>query len=192
MTMLTGVPDAAAVQGRWKWLVVMGVVFAILGVLALGNAVQATLITTQVIGVLLMIAAVFQLVAAFTGARSVGMRLLSILLAILYVVVGYDLLADPIQGAITLTLVLAIFLFAGGIVRIATSVMTRGEHWVWVFAIGIIDVLLGFWLWTGIPFTGIAIGIFVGLELLMAGILWIVIGFSLRGGGQPTSQPAAA
>ena len=91
-----------------------------------------------------------------------------------------------------MTLVLAIFLFAGGIVRIVTSVMTRGEHWVWVLAIGIIDVLLGFWLWTGIPFTGIAIGIFVGLELLMAGILWIVIGFSLRGGGQPTSQPATA
>lgn len=191
MTMLTGVPDAAALQGRWKWLVVLGVVFVVLGILALGNAVQATLITTQVIGVLLMIAAVFQLVAAFTGSRSVGMRLLSILLAILYVIVGYDLLADPIQGAITLTLVLAIFLFIGGIVRIATSIMTRGEHWVWVFAIGIIDVLLGFWLWTGIPFTGIAIGIFVGIELLMAGILWIAIGFGLRRGA-PAGQPAVA
>ena len=43
-----------------------------------------------------------------------------------------------------------------------------------------INVLLGLWLWSGIPVSGIAIGFFVGFELLLAGIVWIMGGWMSR------------
>ena len=55
--------------------------------------------------------------------------------------------------------------------------------------LGVLNILLGIWLWTGIPLSGIAIGIFVGLQLLVAGMAWIIAGFM---GGSGSEQPAAA
>ena len=46
--------------------------------------------------------------------------------------------------------------------------------------LGGITILLGIWFWTGIPYTGLAIGFFVGFGLLMAGFSWIALGWAVR------------
>ena len=58
--------------------------------------------------------------------------------------------------------------------------MERPSHTAWLVVAAIISLLLGVWLITGIPYTGVAIGLFVGIELLMAGIIWIVVAWSAR------------
>ena len=47
-----------------------------------------------------------------------------------------------------------------------------------MIVLGIINILLGFWIWSGIPVSGIVIGVFVGLQLLIAGMAWIIAGFT--------------
>ncbi len=178
--------EGAGPQLSSGWLIGIGAVLVILGLIALGNVLDATLVTTIIVGWLLVFAGVMHLVSIFAGGASLGWRLLQGLLGILYIVVGIEIVYDPIAGAITLTVVVALMLIIDGIIRIVSAIMDRGEGWVWVLLLGVLNILLGAWLWTGIPVSGIVIGLFVGLQLLFAGIMWIVLGFSAR------SAPAAA
>ncbi|MFL5755125.1 MAG: HdeD family acid-resistance protein [Chloroflexota bacterium] len=165
---------------RWKWFVALGVVIAVLGLIALFNAVDATLVTTIFVGFMLLFAGGAQIAGAFMGPQSAGRRILHGFLGVLYIVVGLDLVANPLAGAITLTLVVAIFLVIDGISRLWTAFSRRPAEWVLLAVIGVVDILLGAWLWTGIPFTGVAIGFFVGFQLLFAGLTWIAMGWMAR------------
>ncbi|MFN8629571.1 MAG: DUF308 domain-containing protein [Chloroflexota bacterium] len=180
MTM-AGVPDAAALQARWKWFFAVGLGLVVLGFIALGNLIATTLITTIIVGVILLVAGVFQVFGAFAQGGSTGSKILGLLLGILYVLVGFDILANPIGGAITLTIVVAIFLIAGGLVRLVTAFTALGKgHRALLFITGIVNLLLGVWLWTGIPVSGLAIGLFVGIDLVMAGVTWMVMAWAVR------------
>lgn len=195
MTMM-GVPELEALQARWKWFFAVGLAFTVLGLIALGNLIATTLITTVIIGVLLLFAGMFQVFGAFAQGGGMGSKLLGLLLGILYVLVGFDILANPIGGAITLTLVVAIFLIAGGLVRLITAFSAAGGgHRILLFVTGLINILLGVWLWTGIPVSGLAIGLFVGVDLVMAGITWMVMAWAVRkipAGAASPAAPAAA
>ena len=168
------------------WLIGLGVVLIILGLVALWNVVDATIVTTVIVGWVLVIAGVMHIVGAFTGG-STGGRILSALLGILYVVVGFDVVFDPLAGTIAVTIAVAIMLLIDGVIRIFTSFSNRGEGWGWMVALGVINILLGIWLWTGIPMSGLAIGFFVGLQLLFVGLTWLMVGFM-----SGESSPAAA
>lgn len=185
-------PYAQAIKARWKWFVGFGVVLAILGAIALWNVVDATLVTTIYVGFLLLFAGVMQLIGAFAMPGALGGRVLAALLGVLYALVGFNLVADPLSGAITLTIVIAIVLVADGLIRLWTALSERPRHALLIGAVGVINVLLGIWLWTGIPYTGIAIGLFVGLQLLLAGITWIATGWMARSLNETTSRTSPA
>jgi len=57
-------PDTDAGSGR-GWFIALGVVLFILGLVALYNAIDATLVTTIIVGWLLVIAGVANIVGAF-------------------------------------------------------------------------------------------------------------------------------
>jgi uncharacterized membrane protein HdeD (DUF308 family) len=181
-------PETTAGTGR-GWFIALGVVLAILGLIALWNAVDATLVTTIIVGWLLVIAGFANIIGAFTTDTGFWWRLLQGLLGVLYIVVGFNVIADPLAGAIALTVVFGAMLIADGIFRIVVVFMDRGRNAVWMVLLGVLNILLGLWLWTGIPLSGVAIGIFVGLQLLVAGMAWIIAGFM---GGPSSEQPASA
>ncbi len=184
-------PDAETVRARWKWFVGFGVVLVILGAIALLNLVDATLITTIYVGILLLIGGVMQLVAAFAHSGGLGGRVLQAIVGVLYLLVGFNLIADPLAGAIALTIVIAIVLIAEGVIRLWMAITDRPRHRLLIAAVGVINILLGIWLWTGLPYSGIAIGLFVGLQLLMAGIIWIATGWMARSLTEtPRTSPA--
>lgn len=180
MTMLA-TPDAAALGGRWKLFFGVGVVLAILGVLALMNLVDATLITAFLVGVLLLVGGLAQIVAAFMMNGSTGMRILTGLLGILYLWIGVNVVGEPLKGVLLLTIVLGITLLVEGVIRLIAAFTGGPGNRLLPAVVGVIDLLLGFWILTGIPITGLAIGFFLGIELLMAGVLWMVIAWGARG-----------
>ncbi len=184
---IASTPESDAGSGR-GWFIALGVVLVILGLVALFNAVDATLVTTIIIGWLLVIAGIANVIGAFTTSSGLGWRLVQILLGILYVVVGFNVIADPLAGAIAVTIVFGAMLIADGIFRIVAVFMDRGPNGVWMIVLAVINILLGLWLWTGIPLSGIAIGIFVGIQLLVAGMAWIIMGFM----SGPSEAPAGA
>jgi uncharacterized membrane protein HdeD (DUF308 family) len=75
---------------------------------------------------------------------------------------------------------LAILLVVDGVVRIVASIMDRHDAWVLTLILGLLNILIGIWLWTGFPVSGLAIGFFAGLQLLIVGIMWIFAGFAAR------------
>lgn len=180
MQSMLELPGDPALAGRWKWFVGLGVVLVVLGIIALLNVVDATLVTTILVGWLLLFGGIAQVVAAFATEGSTGSRILLGLLGVLYAVVGWNFIGDPLQGAVALTIVVAIVLIVEGIIRVFTAISGGTTHRGLVAFIGIINILLGVWLWSGIPVSGVAIGFFVGFELVMAGIVWIIGGWMSR------------
>ena len=180
--MMTTAVAADDLHRRWGWIFGAGVVLAILGVLALMNAVNATLITTVIVGFMLIVAGIVDIFAAFTGgSESGGWRILRFVLGVLYIVVGLDLVAQPALGAITLIVVVGLLLGFDGIVKIIGAFTGSGNRLL-LLVIGIIDILLGAWAITNIPYSAPAIGFFVGFMLVMAGINWMVVGWSAKSG----------
>jgi uncharacterized membrane protein HdeD (DUF308 family) len=179
---MTTAVAAEDLHRRWAWIFGAGVVVAILGVLALMNAVSATLITTVIVGFMLIVAGVVDIFASFTGgAESGGWRILRFVLGILYIVVGLDLVAQPALGSITLIVVVGLLLAFDGIVKLIAAFTGPGNRLL-LIVIGILDILLGAWAITNIPFSVTTIGFFVGLMLIFAGINWMVVGWSAKSG----------
>jgi len=173
-------PDAGASRAGWGWLFAFGVILAVLGVICLVNVVDATLVTVAFVGLLLALGGIVEIISGFLGGGTGTRRLIHVVIGILYLVVGIWVLTEPIKGVITLTILIAIMLIAEGILRIWWAV-TEAPDWRWLHVgLGIITILLGVWLWTGIPYSGIVIGFFVGLSLLMAGIAWMALAWALR------------
>lgn len=184
-------PSEAELRNRWKWFVGFGVVLVILGAIALWNVVDATLVTTIFIGWLLVLGGIVQIIGAFATSGSMGARVLMGLVGILYAIVGINIVADPLQGAVALTIVIAIVLIVEGIIRLFAAFNEATPQRGLVAVLAVINILLGLWLWSGIPTTGVAIGFFVGLQLLFAGILLIVGGFAARSAIQSAVQRPA-
>jgi uncharacterized membrane protein HdeD (DUF308 family) len=173
-------PPTEEGQAGWGWYVAFGVALVVLGLIALWNAVDATLVTTVLVGFALAVGGAVEIAAAFMRGASLGRRILHVILGLLYLVVGFDLIVDPLRGTITLTLAVAILLIVDGAIRLWAAIsQSMPQRWL-VALFGVINIVFGFWLWTGIPMSGIAIGIYVGVALLMAGITWITAGLVSR------------
>jgi uncharacterized membrane protein HdeD (DUF308 family) len=185
---ITSTPDSDAGSGR-GWFIALGVVLVILGLVALWNVIDASLVTTIIIGWVLVIAGIATVIGAFTTNVGAGWRIVQALLGILYVVVGFNIIADPLAGAIAVTVVIGAMLIADGIFRIIAVFMDRPGGSVWMIVLAVINILFGIWVWTNIPVSGVVIGVFVGVQLLVAGMAWIIAGFM---GGSATQQPAGA
>ncbi|HEU5203926.1 MAG TPA: DUF308 domain-containing protein [Candidatus Limnocylindrales bacterium] len=173
-------PSDEALRGRWKWLVGIGVLLVVVGLIALWNVVDATLVTTIVVGIALLFGGAMQIVGTWASEGSTGRKLLMAVLGVLYIIIGFNLIADPLRGTVALTIAVALFLMVDGVLRIFSALVPETENKVLTIVFGILMIILGAWLWSGIPVTGIAIGFFVGLQLIIAGVAWIMIGWMSR------------
>jgi uncharacterized membrane protein HdeD (DUF308 family) len=182
-----GEPDR--LREIWAFLTGMGVALMILGAVAIGSSFVATLATVMVFGILLLLGAAFQVVTAFWG-RSWRGFFLHLLTGVLYLLVGIFMIDQPVEAAVGLTLLVAIGLLAGGILRIILSVIERFDGWSWMLLNGIVSLLLGLAIWRQWPLSGLwVIGLFVGIEMLCSGLSWVMLGLALRStprGGLPT------
>jgi uncharacterized membrane protein HdeD (DUF308 family) len=159
-----------ALERGWGWLLLLGIVQAISGALALSIPVAASLAAAMVVGALLLVSGIFQLTHAFKTKPWSG-KALPIIGGILYLVAGALLMAFPVSGALTLTLVVAALLISEGVVRTVLAHRMRpmtGSGW--MLAGGIASVIVGILLLIGWPLTGlIALGVFLGINLLFTG-----------------------
>jgi uncharacterized membrane protein HdeD (DUF308 family) len=192
MALMGRQPGPDLIREHWALFTGIGAVLAILGVVALGNLWSATVVTTFLIGIVLVIAGVAQLGFAIMAREAGGLlRIVTGAIGLLSIAVGLDIAADPKGAVVAVALAVAILLVFNGIMRLVSALMNRQGMWVLGVIVGVIDVLLGFWIWTGIPVSGLAIGLFVGVDLLIGGISWIILGLSARNApASPAGAPA--
>jgi uncharacterized membrane protein HdeD (DUF308 family) len=153
----------------------------ITGFVALGSVVLATVASVLVVGVMMIIAGVAEVINAFQ-LKSWGKFLLWALLGLLYIIAGFMAFENPVLAAVVLTLVLGVSLFASGAMRIFLAFsMKRETPWIWVAISGVITLLLGLLILTRWPINSVYIlGLFLGIDLVIAGASWIGIGLGLR------------
>jgi uncharacterized membrane protein HdeD (DUF308 family) len=164
----------------WVFLMGMGIALMILGVVAIGSSLIATLATMLVFGILLLLGAIFQVVTALWG-RSWRGFFLHLLAGVLYLIAGVFLIDNPLEAALGLTLLVAACLLVGGILRIVLSVIERFEGWGWMLLNGVISIVLGVAIWRQWPLSGRwVIGLFVGIEMLFSGLSWVMLGLAVR------------
>jgi uncharacterized membrane protein HdeD (DUF308 family) len=172
--------DLEGLRAGRTFLIIMGIALIVLGFAAIGSSFMATLATILVFGVMLLVGSVFQFVTAFWARRWRGF-FLHMIAGVLYLIAGLFMVQDPLQAALGLTILVAVCLLVGGIMRIVMSVFERFEGWGWVFLNGLISTLLGAAIWRQWPLSGLwVIGLFVGIEMLFSGMSWLMLGLALR------------
>jgi uncharacterized membrane protein HdeD (DUF308 family) len=175
---------------NWGWVLGLGVAMVIVGVLALGSPVVATITTVEVFGILLMIGGVVEVVGAFRVGRA-GAFVLHVLCGLLSLFLGAVITERPVLGAAGYTLVLALFFVASGLARMVFALAHRFSGWGWVLLNGAVNLLLGMIIWRSFPEAALeVIGIFVGIDLVFNGVAWVMLGLALRSIPAPAAESA--
>jgi len=155
----------------------------IAGVLSLILPFAAGLAVTAVIGATLLAGGVVQMLLAFK-AGALGRGLMIFLLGLLAAVAGIYTLMQPVAALASLTLLLAAYFIATGVLAaIAAFQLRPSQGWGWMLANGIITILLGVMITSQWPLSGAwAAGILVGVHLLSGGAALAALGSAVRKG----------
>lgn len=167
---------------NWGWLLALGILFVLLGIAGLFLTVAVTLATVTVIGIFVLGAGVLMAVHTLQ-AKGWQSRWWQLLIALLYIAGGVIIVADPVMASLTLTLLIAFFIFAAGVLRLMIAWQHRGERGNGLFWLtGFIALLLGVVIAAGWPVSGLTvIGLFVSLELLFQGVACVGLALAIKG-----------
>ena len=165
-------------------LIFEGILFIILGSLAIIMPGISTLGIEILIGWLFLVGGVIQLVRSFRWIKAKGF-FFSLITALLAIALGVLLLVYPLRGVLTLTIVLAAFFLADGISKVIVSLQLRqAKNWGWIFFNGLISIAMAVIIWMGWPGTAAwVIGLLVGINLIFFGFALLSMGFAARKGG---------
>jgi uncharacterized membrane protein HdeD (DUF308 family) len=184
-------PDIAGIQRRvaqalhehWKLYLIEGIVLLILGAFAIVIPTIATLAVTILVGWLFLISGVMGLITTY-GMRHAPGFWWSLISGVLGVVLGIWLLAAPVSGAFSLTILLVAFFIIEGV----TSIMFALDHkreltgkWGWMLVSGIVDLVLAVMIFAQLPSTAAwAIGLLVGINMVFGGSALIAMALHAR------------
>ena len=159
---------------------VFGAMISMLGIIAVMTPLFTGITFSVFLGFLLLTGGILETIFAFQ-APSFGKGVLVFLFGGLTIVAGFFLIAVPDRGLGALTWVLAAYFVAAGIVDIVLAFKIRPEEgWGWTLSSGIVTISLGafiVWQW---PVSGLwAVGVYVGIRLLMHG--WALMALGITG-----------
>jgi len=163
------------------WFIGMAVVFILLGMMAIIEPGVAGLAVTILVGWLLIFGGGAHLVAAFSGGGA-GRVIWQVLIGIVYILGGVYSLTHPLLALGTLTLLLGVIILTEGMFEVISYFRMRGEGGSgWLLVNALITLLLGGLIWFHWPSSSVwAIGILVGVNLLMTGISRLMFGLAAR------------
>jgi uncharacterized membrane protein HdeD (DUF308 family) len=163
------------------WSIGLSILMILAGCLAIAVPQAAGIAVNLLVAWLLVFSGAAHLVFAW-HTRIAGGVLWELLLGVLYIYVGVYLLFRPVAGLASLTLALAIYLFAKGVLELILSFRLRpmpGSGW--LLFDGIVTLILGVMIWRTWPSsTEWVIGTLVGISMLFSGISRLMISLAAR------------
>ena len=174
---------SAAVKAHWKAFLFEGILLAVLGIAAMIVPPLASLAITIFLGWMFLISGIGGLFVTF-WARNMPGFWWSLISAALAVLAGGVLLARPMQGVLTLTIVIGAYFLAEGVTSIMYALEHRKElssRWSWLLVAGLMDLLIAFFIIAGLPGSAEwALGLLVGINLLFGGATMIGMALAAR------------
>jgi uncharacterized membrane protein HdeD (DUF308 family) len=175
---------ANALHTHWTLFLTEGVILLILGFLAIVVPQIATIAAEVLVGWLILLSGVVGLVATIRMRSAPGFWW-SLFSAVLGIVAGVVLLRWPLSGAVSLTLILTVFLAAEGIASIFFALEHKGQlsgRWGMMLFSGIVDLVLAGMIFVGLPASAVwAIGLLIGINMVFGGSALIAMALHARG-----------
>lgn len=170
-----------ALKRSTAWVHAWGILMILLGILAICLPFASSIGAAVMVAWLIVLGGAFHLVFAF-HSQSVGGKLWKVLVSILYIGFGTYLLLHPLIAVESLTLVLAAFFLAEGVLEIIFYFKIRPfHHSLWVLVDGLVTLLLGILIWLQWPASSVwAIGTLLGISLIFSGMSRFMLGLAAR------------
>jgi uncharacterized membrane protein HdeD (DUF308 family) len=172
---------AAVLRHASGWSIAWAIALIGLGVLAAALPWATSFGFAMIVGWLLVFSGAVQMVHAFQS-KGIGHLVWKLLIAILYLVIGFYFLANPILGIAAMTLLLAIFFFGEGITDVAAYIQNRKLAGAgWILLDGVVTLILGFMIWSHWPASSFwAFGLLIGISMIMTGVTRLMITLAAR------------
>ncbi|MFA8387229.1 MAG: HdeD family acid-resistance protein [Pelagibaca sp.] len=186
--------------GRFKttlWIVGVGTL--ILGVLAIIFPLAASLAAELLFGGVLLALGILQVGRAVLSG-DIDSRLWVLVFGLLSLLAGVILLLFPLQGVVTLTILVASYFIMGGVLKLAgawqlspprrrKNAQAEMPGSGWLALSGAVSLLLGLVLFFGLPSTAIwALGLLIGIDLALLGASEIALAVALSSSEQTTTR----
>jgi uncharacterized membrane protein HdeD (DUF308 family) len=162
-------------------LIFLGIMTVIFGVIAIGSPLITGVAVAVFVGFLLLASGVARIVHALKS-KQWGTGFWGTAIGVLGVAAGLMMIFRPLVGLVTMTMLIAIYFLIDGISEIIAAFKIKPDQgWGWVLFNGIIAVVLGLMIWRQWPVSGAwAIGLLVGIHILMTGWSMIILGTGAR------------
>ena len=159
----------------------LGLFFTLIGIWALYSTVFTTMLTVELLGVILACSCFGSLVRSLL-CKTWPKRFSALVMAVFSGVLAYSCLVMPVQSLLAFTPVFALFFFVLGAIRMVTAGFVQYPHWEWSMLTGIVTSVLGLLILLGWPASAFwVLGVFVGIDLLMIGLGMLFVSVTCEG-----------
>ena len=166
---------------RWGLFVGLGILAVVLGIVALGLVVTATVTTVYIVALFMVIKGGSE-ISMGLNSKTWGREILFILAGLFYIVAAAFAFAQPLSAAAILTLMLGGALLVAGGMRTWIGAHMHSHARTMLIAGGIVTALIGLLVIVGWPTNSLVIlGTLLGVDLVFTGVMWVGFGLRLRG-----------
>lgn len=164
-----------------KTLMLIGIALTVFGVLLLVSPAAVGSAVVRLVAIVMMVTGIAQLVQSLRMAGTVN-SIVAAALGLVVAALGVMVWLNPEVGSGFLTALLMLFFVINGLWKIITAFrFSQASGWVWLLLSGLVSLLFVYLLWKQWPLAGAwAIGVLVGIDLLLSGLAMIVLSLATR------------
>jgi len=184
--------DVENLRHKWGWLLTLGIVMVIVGIIAMIVTPAATIASVLILSWLLVFSGIAETIYAFRIHKWGGL-FLHLIGGLLGVFIGLVAVTHPVAGAVALTLLFASFLTVIGVFRLIAAISLKFPNWGWAVLDSAITIGLGILLWAEWPWSGLwFLGVALGVSLVLRGWSYVMFAVAIRHLPVPTELRRAA
>jgi uncharacterized membrane protein HdeD (DUF308 family) len=166
---------------RWWLFLLTGITWLVFALLVFQWSYTTVYAISFLFGVVALFAAVNEFVVI--GVSTTGWKILHAILGVLFAIAGIWALVHPHNAFATLAALVGFFLLFKGIMDITAAFLTKSQFELWWLhlVIGILEIVLAFWVAGAFRKEAILLVVYVGIVALSRGITELILAFKLRG-----------
>jgi uncharacterized membrane protein HdeD (DUF308 family) len=169
--------EVKAATSGWWLLLLVGVLCVVAGVIILFKPSDSLATLAVIVGILLLIDGIIELVASLL--RETPNRGMVALFGVITAIVGVLLIRHPVGGATFVALLIALWLIAVGVIRVATA-FDEPEHRGWYALLGLVEMVAGIVIVANPDIGYATLAILVGISFILNGIATALLAWAMH------------
>lgn len=171
-----------------RWSIALGVILIVLGLFTITVSPLTTLFTISFLGSVLAIRGGIDIVHTLTLQHHKG-SLWHLSSGIFSLVTGILIILRPAATAAIVTFLVSAFLISSGLMRTISAPVEHRSQWGWIMLGGLVALILGISIIAAWPDISLSlIGLLVGVEILVQGMVIISLPYTLKYQGKPAGE----